>query len=182
MRPNEGISQMIANREIGSMVANSKIIPSFGIMDNISQIEDLKQQLISHPIVFFDGVCNLCNASVDFVIKNDPHRRFRYAPLQGETAKTLLPEGIGKSSDNQESDWSMVLLDENGCHVRSRAALMVGKHLRGPFSIMARVGLLVPKFIGDFFYRWIAAYRYKIFGKKESCRLPTAEEKGLFLP
>lgn len=152
-------------------------------MDKTLLINDLRKELDSHPIIFFDGVCNLCNLAVDLVIKHDPNRKFLFAPLQGETAKAMLPEGVGKTmSKDGEDQWSMVLLDGQGYYERSQAALLVGKHLNGPISIMARLGLIMPLFLGDFVYRWIAANRYKIFGKKETCRLPTPEEQALFLP
>jgi predicted DCC family thiol-disulfide oxidoreductase YuxK len=152
-------------------------------MDNQILDNDLSNDLDSSPIIFFDGVCNLCNWAVDLVIKNDSLRKFRFAPLQGETAKALLPKGVGKTiRKDGEDGWSMVLLDGKGYYERSRAALLVGKQLKGPISIMARVGLAMPRFLGDFVYRWIAANRYKIFGKKETCRLPTTEERALFLP
>ena len=146
-------------------------------------VKDLTDELEIHPIIFFDGVCNLCNLAVDLVIKNDKERNFRFAPLQGETAKALLPEGVGKFAGKEnENVWSMVLYNGDGYHERSQAALHVGKDLNGPISIMSRVGLMMPRFLGDFVYRCIAANRYRIFGKKESCRLPTPEEQELFLP
>lgn len=152
-------------------------------MDKQVLIKELADELETHPIIFFDGVCNLCNLAVDLVIQKDLKRRFRYAPLQGETAKALLPEGVGViNSAKGDAAWSMVLLDGTGYYERSEAALRVGKELSGPCSIMSRVGLLMPRFISDFVYRWVAANRYRIFGKKETCRVPTQEEQTLFLP
>ena len=146
-------------------------------------ISELADELDVHPIIFFDGVCNLCNLAVDLVISKDIKRRFRYAPLQGETAKALLPKGVGKVvSGKGEGAWSMVLLDGSGYYERSEAALRVGKELSGPCSIMSKVGLWMPRFIRDFVYKWIATNRYRIFGKKNTCRIPTPEEQTLFLP
>jgi len=132
---------------------------------------------VEHPIIFFDGLCNLCNAWVDFMLRHDPDRIFRYASLQGETARKLVPEYA-----NDRGLSTVVLLDEKGHHVRSTAILRIAQRLREPISTFAGVSLLVPKPARDFTYRLISRSRYRIFGKKDSCRLPTEEERELFLP
>jgi predicted DCC family thiol-disulfide oxidoreductase YuxK len=129
-----------------------------------------------HPILFFDGVCNLCNASVDFVIRHDKARLFRFASLQGETARKMVPE---YANDGGLS--TVVLLDADGRHVRSTAALRVLKRL-GVTGPLAGLLLAIPRPVRDAGYRLIAQNRYRFWGKKETCRLPSAEERAQFLP
>lgn len=128
------------------------------------------------PIVFFDGVCGLCNKAVDFLVRRDRRRTLRYAPLQGETAKRLLP-ALG----TDRARWSMLLLDADGLHDQSEAALRVARQLGGLLRVLswARV---VPRFLRDPIYRFVARNRYRWFGEKESCRLPSSAERALFLP
>jgi len=127
-------------------------------------------------ILFFDGHCNLCNNSVDFVITRDKKRVFRFAPLQGETAKDVL----GDVNIDLEHPDSFVLSKDNEVYFRSTAALMVARQLGFPWSLMS-VFLVVPPFIRDAVYNLIARNRYKWFGRKETCRLPSPEERSLFL-
>tara|TARA_A100001037_G_C14752389_1_gene458141 strand:- start:25 stop:471 length:447 start_codon:yes stop_codon:yes gene_type:complete len=138
------------------------------------------EQLRKHPIVFFDGVCNLCNRSVDFVLRVDRRRVFRFASLQGETAR--LAESRLPVREPDAGSWSMVLLDDSGCYERSEAALRVMKKLGGGAGFLGCLGLCVPKFLRDGVYRIIARKRYDWFGRKESCRLPSLEEQAVFLP
>ncbi len=127
-------------------------------------------------ILFFDGHCNLCNNSVDFVITRDKKHMFRFAPLQGETAKDVLDD---VNIDLEHPD-SFVLSKDNEVYFRSTAALMVARQLGFPWSLMS-VFLVVPPFIRDAVYNLIARNRYKWFGRKETCRLPSPEERRLFL-
>jgi len=127
-------------------------------------------------ILFFDGHCNLCNNSVDFVITRDKKHVFRFAPLQGETAKDVL----GDVNIDLEHPDSFVLSKDNEVYFRSTAALMVARQLGFPWSLMS-VFLVVPPFIRDAVYNLIARNRYKWFGRKETCRLPSPEERSLFL-
>jgi len=127
-------------------------------------------------ILFFDGHCNLCNNSVDFVITRDKKHMFRFAPLQGETAKDVL----GDVNIDLEHPDSFVLSKDNEVYFRSTAALMVARQLGLPWSLMS-VFLVVPPFIRDAVYNLIARNRYKWFGRKETCRLPSPEERRLFL-
>ena len=131
---------------------------------------------MSTTILFFDGHCNLCNNSVDFVITRDKKRVFRFAPLQGETAKDVL----GDVNIDLEHPDSFVLSKDNKVYFRSTAALMVARQLGFPWSLMS-VFLVVPPFIRDAVYNLIARNRYKWFGRKETCRLPSPEERSLFL-
>lgn len=133
------------------------------------------------PIVFFDGVCNLCNRSVSWLLWLDAkHRRLRFAPLQGETAEQLFAHTGPLPAD--ERSWSMLLWDHKGLHQRSDAALRVLWHLGGCCRVLSYVRFVVPRFLRDALYKCIARFRYSWFGKRDTCRLPTPEERAQFLP
>lgn len=128
------------------------------------------------PIILFDGVCNLCNNAVNFVIKRDKTNAIRFAPLQSETAGVLL-----RDYDIPTIGMKSFILIENGkAYMQSTAALKVCKHLKGAWPML--YGLIIfPRFIRDGVYRWIAKNRYKWFGKKNECMIPTAELRSKFL-
>lgn len=128
------------------------------------------------PIVFYDGVCGLCNRLVDFLLRRDRAGVFRLAPLQGETARRYVsPEDI-------EHLTSMVLVDERGVWRKSSAALRILFRL-GPFwKTVAAIAWLVPRPLRDVAYGALSRSRYRLFGKKETCRMPTPEERARFLP
>lgn len=128
------------------------------------------------PLVLFDGVCNLCNASVLYVIDRDPAARFRFAPLQGETARALLGGDAPVDADPS----SIVLLEDGRRHDRSTAALRIARRLRGPVALLW-AAMLVPRPIRDAVYGWVARNRYRWFGRTESCRIPTPELRSRFL-
>ena len=129
-----------------------------------------------HPILLFDGVCNLCNGFVQFIIERDEDQYFKFASLQSEVAKEILkPFGL----DNQTL--STVILVENGkCYTKSTAGLRIMNQFGGLWSLVT-VLLIFPKFIRDVVYDFIARNRYKWFGEKESCWIPTPELKQRFL-
>jgi predicted DCC family thiol-disulfide oxidoreductase YuxK len=127
------------------------------------------------PILFFDGVCALCNASVDEVLRADRRREIRFAPIQGETAKRLLPP-----LPAEPEEWTLVYLDERGLHQYSEAAIEVARRVGG-FHALAVLVYAVPRPLRDAVYRWIARNRYRWFGKAETCRIPTPEERDRFL-
>lgn len=129
-----------------------------------------------HPIVFFDGSCGLCNRFVDWVLKRDRRKAFRFTPLQGETAADLLPP---QSSD--PASWSIVLVDEKGTYYQSDAALRVISRIGGPYKWVALL-LLIPRIVRDRVYRLVASNRYRWFGRVDVCRIPTHEERDQFLP
>jgi predicted DCC family thiol-disulfide oxidoreductase YuxK len=129
------------------------------------------------PIIFFDGVCGLCNWWVDRLIARDDAGEFRFAPLQGETARAM---GIADTSIN-ERQWTIVLVDEDGTWRRSTATLRIARRVGGLFGL-ARVLQLIPRPLRDTFYRLITCTRYQFFGKRETCRMPTEEERDRFLP
>ena len=128
------------------------------------------------PIVFFDGDCTICNASVDFILRHDKRDEFLFAPLQGETARSLLPP-LPANSD----DWSMMLIDERGTFDRSDAALRVAARLGGSWSL-AGLALHLPRWLRDGVYRFIARNRHGFFGDRDICRVPTEAEQPRFLP
>jgi predicted DCC family thiol-disulfide oxidoreductase YuxK len=130
----------------------------------------------THPIIFFDGECGLCHRFVNFVCKADKKAVFRFAPLQGETAKAILPPG-----PTDPGQWSIVYLDEHGLYRRSDAALEVCRRLGGWWKLWY-LFVLVPRPLRDALYRLIAHNRYRWFGKREVCRLPTPGERERFLP
>lgn len=129
-----------------------------------------------HPVIFFDGVCGLCNRFVDFVLRRDPGGLFQFSPLQGETAaERLVPGDVADLK-------TVVLVDGNGTYRKSAAVIRVLRSLGGFWRLAAALFWVVPRPIRDLGYSWIANNRYAIFGKKETCRLPTAEERSRFLP
>ncbi len=131
--------------------------------------------------LFFDGVCNLCNSWVDFLVRRDKRRQFRYAPLQGATFQGVLaahPELAGYDSlivVHDRADGTQEIF------THSTGPLFLAGRLGGAWS-MARVFLLLPRFLRDAGYRLLAKVRYSLFGKKATCRVPTADEQALFLP
>ena len=127
------------------------------------------------PILFFDGVCGLCNRFIDFVLKHDRHGRVCVAPLQGATAAASLPEEIVRGLD------TVVLLDGESWHTRSSAIVRIFWKIGGPWSILGTLLWLIPKPLRDLGYKIVARSRYRLFGKKETCRLPTPAERARFL-
>lgn len=129
-----------------------------------------------HPIILFDGVCNLCNASVNFVIDRDPDARFRFGALQSDAGRALLSR---HAMDDRWLD-SIVLVEEEGVYTASDAALRIAVHLKGAWGLM-RIFRIVPRPIRDAVYNWIARNRYHWFGKEDACRLPTPELRARFI-
>jgi len=130
----------------------------------------------NNPIILFDGVCNLCNGAVQFVIKNDKKKLFRFAALQSEVGIELSKK-YGLSVDSMKT---FVAIINNKYYTRSTAALEVAKMLGGILSL-AYVFIIVPPLIRDSVYNWIAKNRYSWFGKQESCMIPTPELQDRFL-
>jgi len=125
-------------------------------------------------ILFFDGVCTLCNSFVDTLMRLDKNKKLRYASLQGNTAKKLLPKDMTTNIN------SLVLIHQGELKTRSSASLTTFKVLGGVYSL-AYIFILVPKFIRDWVYKLIAKNRYKWFGKQETCRVPTPSERERLL-
>lgn len=127
-------------------------------------------------IILFDGFCNFCNSSVNCVIRNDKKNKFKFAALQSEKGKEL----ILKYEIKQLNMESMILIENNNVYYKSTAALKTAKGM-GKLYPSLSVLLIIPAFIRDFFYDIIARNRYKWFGKKEVCMIPTEEVKGKFI-
>jgi len=127
-------------------------------------------------IILFDGVCNFCNFWVNFVLKRDKKDLFRFAALQSEKAKELTSKF---KFDTSKLD-TFILIAENKLYTKSTAALMICKQLNGLIKFLSPL-IILPKFFRDFIYDLIAKNRYKIFGRRESCRIPTVDDKLKFL-
>lgn len=127
-------------------------------------------------VVLFDGVCNFCNASVNFIARRDPVGQFQFAPLESDVGRKLLAEtGLA----GQDID-SVVLVDGERAFVKSTAALRIARQLRGAWPLMA-VFLVVPRFLRDAVYDFIARNRYRWFGRREECMIPSADLRARFL-
>lgn len=129
-------------------------------------------------IILFDGVCNFCNFWVNFVIKRDKKDLFRFAALQSEKAKELAAHfDVNISIENPDT---FILIDGQKIFTKSTAALLVCKQLNGITKILFLL-IILPEFFRNIIYDLVARNRYKLFGRKETCRVPTDEEKKKFL-
>ena len=134
-------------------------------------------------VVFFDGVCGLCNRFVDFVLSRDRRAAIRFAPLQGETAGRVLSTQYSVLSAGSQSFDTIVWRDSsNHEFVRSAAAVRVLWRIGGIWWLIGWLLWLIPRPLRDVGYRIISANRYRWFGKKETCRLPSPAERSRFLP
>lgn len=130
----------------------------------------------TQPVLLFDGVCNLCNSSVQWVLLHDPKGIFRFAALQSETGQALLQKA-GFPGDRIES---VVLVDGDRFFMRSDAVLEAARRLGGPWRLLG-LFRIVPRPLRDAVYNWIARNRYRWFGRQEQCMLPRPEWKGRFI-
>ncbi|MGO3706949.1 MAG: thiol-disulfide oxidoreductase DCC family protein [Mesonia hippocampi] len=128
-------------------------------------------------IILFDGVCNLCNSFVNLVIRQDKKDRFRFASLQSEIGRKLMEE---RNLDPDKLD-SIILINSGvAYYLKSAAALQIAKHLSGGYKLLSYFSFL-PENFRDFIYTYVANNRYKWYGKKEQCMLPSPEIKAKFL-
>jgi len=127
-------------------------------------------------IVLFDGVCNFCNSSVNLIMKHDKKNIFKFAALQSEKGGELQK----KFGLNPKDLSSFILVEEEKYFTKTTAALRVAKHLGFPWKL-SYIFIIIPPFIRNISYNIIAKYRYKWFGKRDACRIPTPEEKEKFL-
>ncbi len=127
-------------------------------------------------IILFDGVCNFCNTIVNFIIKNDKKDKFRFTALQSKQAHEIINN---LKLPSQKLD-TIILVQNNKLFFKSTAAIKIFKILGGIWSIFSIISI-IPAFIRDFFYDLIAKNRYKVFGKRESVRIPKENEKDKFL-
>jgi predicted DCC family thiol-disulfide oxidoreductase YuxK len=130
----------------------------------------------NRPVILFDGVCNLCNRAVQFVIRHDRKKIFLFATLQGNEGQKL-----SQQYQLPMNNWNSFVLIENGkIYTCSTAALKVARNLNGLFKL-AYAFMIIPKFIRDGIYKWVSNNRYKWFGKRTECMMPTPELKARFL-
>jgi predicted DCC family thiol-disulfide oxidoreductase YuxK len=132
---------------------------------------------LSNPVVLFDGVCNLCCNTVQFIIQHDPKQQFRFAQLQSNAGKALLTKHPCVDATNMNS---VILLMNNRVYTKSTAALLIAKKLKGFWPLLYTL-IIIPTFIRDAVYAFIAQNRYRWFGKKATCWLPNDEISTLFL-
>lgn len=130
----------------------------------------------TYPIILFDGVCNLCSSSVQFVIKHDSQQKFKFASLQSDVAKTILHDFAAASTSFN----SVILVEEGIVYYRSSAALRIAKRLSFPYNLLYAF-IIIPPFIRNAVYDYIAKNRYQWFGKKEECWVPTPELRDRFV-
>ena len=130
-------------------------------------------------IVLFDGICNLCNKSVQFIIKHDSKNKFVFASLQTDAAKNILLHKNSKKINN--SNLNTILLVKNDCvYQESTAVLLILKELKIPINLLFAF-IIIPKFIRDYFYKIISKKRYDWFGKTDSCWIPEKKIVDRFL-
>lgn len=127
-------------------------------------------------IVLFDGVCNFCNTSVNKLIRYDKKKYFRFAPLQSELGTYLMHK---HGLDPARFD-SVILIDDDRAYTYSSAVLNIARKLKGVYQL-AYIFILVPPFIRNGIYKWIAGKRYKWWGKKDSCMIPSADMRSRFV-
>lgn len=129
-----------------------------------------------HPILLFDGICNLCNGAVQWIIERDPEGLFRFASLQSEAGQALLRQhGLSTTAID-----TVVLIDRGRVYTRSDAALRAAHHLGGAWKLLT-VFTYLPRTFRNTVYDWIARNRYRWFGQREQCMIPTPELKARFL-
>jgi predicted DCC family thiol-disulfide oxidoreductase YuxK len=128
-------------------------------------------------LVLYDGECGLCDRTVQWLLRRDRAGALRFAPLQGETARELRARGLDITEDLN----TVVFVDDGKLFVRSRAFTRVVRYLPAPWRWGAALRV-VPAFVLDLVYRLIARTRYRLFGRLDSCRVPSAEERARFLP
>ena len=130
----------------------------------------------NNPIILFDGVCNFCNSSVNFVIEPEKKSVIKLAALQSDTGQQLLQQfNLSTSEFN-----SFIFIEAGNIYTASTAALKVSKYLTALWPLLYGF-IIVPRFIRDGIYNWISKNRYKWFGKKDQCMIPTPEVRSRFL-
>lgn len=128
---------------------------------------------MNKSLILFDGVCNLCNGTVQFLIKRDFKDEFRFAPLQSELGEKVSRQ-LGRANRQ-----SIVLVQSNRIYTKSSAALRIAKHLQFPWKLSYGF-ILLPRLLRDRIYDYIARNRYRWFGRQESCMVPTPENRRKF--
>jgi predicted DCC family thiol-disulfide oxidoreductase YuxK len=134
---------------------------------------------VKRPVILFDGVCHLCNSTVQWMIERDEEGRFDFATLQSDAARRELVRVMDEKEIHALPD-SIVLLDSDGVYVRSAAALRIVRGLRSPYALL-RLGIVLPRPIRDAVYNLIARNRYRWFGRRDTCMTPTPDLAARFL-
>ena len=129
-----------------------------------------------HDILLFDGICNLCNGFVQFIIRRDPAARFKFASLQSEAGQAAL----GRLGMPRDVFNSLILIQDEVGYTKSTAVLKTMRDLGGVWKILY-VLMIIPRPVRDFFYDLVARSRYRIFGKRDACMIPTPELEARFL-
>ncbi len=132
--------------------------------------------MTTQPIILFDGVCNFCNGAVNFTIKRDKKAIIKFTPLQSETGRQLAAQ-FGMAAGDMRS---FIFIENGMAYNRSTAALKVCRYLKGIWPLCYGF-IIVPAFIRNGIYDWIAKNRYKWFGQKKECMIPTPDTKTRFL-
>lgn len=128
----------------------------------------VRREMEQKEIIIFDGVCNLCHGAVNFIINRDPKCRFVFTPIQSDTAKEL----IASYNVDGEMGETFLLIKDNRCYMRTDAALEIAQSLSGLWPVFT-IAKFLPRGIRDYFYRLLARNRYTLFGRRDTCILPT---------
>ena len=128
-------------------------------------------------LILFDGVCNLCNSSINYVIKHDRDNVFMFAPLQSNVGKEIMQE---YNLDTSKTDSILLYSEEKELKIKSSAAIAVASKLGFPRNLLV-VFYIIPPFIRNWVYDYVARNRYKWYGKKDACMIPTPELRSKFL-
>jgi predicted DCC family thiol-disulfide oxidoreductase YuxK len=132
---------------------------------------------IKEGIVLFDGVCNLCNAAVQFIIKRDPVGKIKFASLQSDAGQSLLRTNHLSTDEFH----SIIFLKGDEVYQESDAVLKIACELKSPWAWLLSATVIIPRAIRDRVYRWVSRNRYNIFGKRKECMVPTPDLRKRFL-
>ena len=135
----------------------------------------MTNQQMENPVVLFDGVCNLCNGLVQFVLEHEKTPDIKFGALQSEAGQREL-----KNHSIDSNSQSILFIEKNVVYEKSDAVFKIAKHLNSPWSWIVVFGIL-PKFMNDYFYEVVAKYRYRLFGKSETCKVPAERYSSRFL-
>jgi predicted DCC family thiol-disulfide oxidoreductase YuxK len=131
---------------------------------------------MGNPVILFDGECNLCDGTVQFIIRHDRRKQFQFAALQSKAGQRLAPDDTGAEGELK----SIVLVEDGILHRESTAALRIARRMNFPWPLLYGF-IILPPFIRNAVYKFIAHNRYKWFGKKDSCLIPTGDLRARFL-